>query len=168
MANFISNPEAPLVLLNGQDRLTLRQAYEGIHVFGAPGSGKTSGSGQTIARSLMRGGFGGLVLCSKPSEIERWQEYAADNGRENSLFIFDREQGFNFIEYALARYGVESITNVVGILMRVLDDARKARGKTGSDDSPFWDESIEEILKHAIPVLYSAHGTSAQFYTHDG
>jgi len=159
MANFISDPEAPLVLLNGQDRLTLRQAYEGIHVFGAPGSGKTSGSGQTIARSLMRAGMGGLVLCSKPSEIERWQQYAAENGRENSLFIFDREQGFNFIEYALARYGVDSITNIVGIIMRVLDDARKARGKTGGDDSPFWDESIEEILKHAIPVLYSAHGT---------
>ena len=159
MANFLSNPDAPLLLLNGQDRLTLRQAYEGIHVFGAPGSGKTSGSGQTIARGFMRAGMGGLVLCSKPSEISRWQQYAAENGRENSLFIFDREQGFNFIEYALRRYGVESITNVVGILMRVLDDARKARGKTGNDDSPFWDESIEEVLKHAIPVLYSAYGT---------
>lgn len=159
MSNFISNPQAPLLLLNGQDRLTLGQAYEGIHVFGAPGSGKTSGSGQTIARAFMRARMGGLVLCSKPTEIERWQQYAAENGRENSVFIFDRGQGFNFIEYALARYGVDSITNVVGILMRVLDDARRARGKTGSDESPFWDESIEEILKHAIPVLYSAHGT---------
>ena len=139
LPDFISNPETPLLLLNGQDRLTLRQAYEGIHVFGAPGSGKTSGSGQTIARAFMRAGMGGLVLCSEPSEVERWQQYAAENGRENSVFIFDREQGFNFIEYALARYGVDSITNVVGILMRVLDDARKARGKSGDDNSPFWD-----------------------------
>ena len=159
MSTFVSNPETPLLFLNGADRLTLRQAYEGIHVFGAPGSGKTSGSGQTIARAFMRAGMGGLVLCSKPSEVSRWQQYAAENGRESSIFIFDRGQGFNFIEYALARYGVESITNVVGILMRVLDDARKARGKSGSDDSPFWDESIEEILQHSIPVLYSAHGT---------
>ena len=68
MANFISNAEAPLVLLNGQDKITLRQAYEGIHVFGAPEAVRTAGSGQTIARSLMRAGMGGLVLCSKPSE----------------------------------------------------------------------------------------------------
>jgi hypothetical protein len=159
LPNFISDPNAPLLRLNASDTLTLRQAYEGIHVFGAPGSGKTSGSGQTLARAFIRAGMGGLVLCSKPSEIERWQQYAAENGRENSVFIFDREQGFNFIEYALHRYGVDSITNVVGILMRVLDDARKARGKSGDDNSPFWDESIEEILKHAIPVLYSATGT---------
>jgi TraM recognition site of TraD and TraG len=160
LANFICKPDAALLDLNGQgDKITLRQAYENIHIFGAPGSGKTSGSGQTIARGLLRTGAGGLVLCSKPSEVERWQRYAAENGREDSVFIFDREQGFNFIEYAIARYGVEAITNVVGILMRVLDDARKARGKTGNDDSPFWDESIEELLKHAIPVLYSAHGT---------
>jgi hypothetical protein len=158
MPNFVSNPDESLLLLNGQDKFTLRQAFEGVHIFGAPGSGKTSGSGQTIASAYVRAGMGGLVLCSKPSEVERWREYARAHGRENSLFIFDENQGFNFIEYALARYGVDSITNVVGILMRVLDDARKARGKSGSDDNPFWDESIEEILKHSIPVLYSAHG----------
>jgi hypothetical protein len=159
MANFISDLAAPLVDLNGQDTITLGNAFEGIHVFGSPGSGKTSGSGQTIARSFLRAGMGGLVLCSKPSEVERWQKYAAENGRESSLFIFDKHEGFNFVEYALARYGVDAITNVVGILMRTLDDARKARGKTGSDENPFWDESTEEVLKHAIPVLYSATGT---------
>lgn len=160
MANFVSDPDTTLVDFDGKgSRLTLRQSYEGIHTFGAPGSGKTSGSGQTIARALLRAGMGGFVACSKPSEIERWQNYAAENGRSDSIFIFDREQGFNFIEYALARYGVDSITNVVGILMRVLDDARKARGKSGDDSNPFWDESIEEALKHVIPVLYSAYGS---------
>ena len=104
-------------------------------------------------------GWAGLSFAANLPKVERWQQYAAENGRGNSIFIFDREQGFNFIEYALARYGVESITNVVGILMRVLDDARKARGKTGTDENPFWDEAIEEILEHSIPVLYSAHGT---------
>ncbi len=159
MPNFIANPDETLLLLNGQDKFTLRNAFEGIHIFGAPGSGKTSGSGQTIARAFVRAGMGGLVLCSKPSEVERWQEYALANGRENSVFLFDEQQGFNFIEYALARYGMDSITNVIGILMRVLDDARKAQGKSGSDDSPFWDESITQLLQHAIPVLYSAYGT---------
>ena len=159
--NFISDPNATLVDLDGKGSgISLQNAYEGIHTFGASGGGKTTGSGQTIARSFLRAGMGGIVFCSKPSEVPRWQQgYAPENGRENSVFVFDREQGFNFIEYALARYGVDGITNVVGILMRVLDDARKARGRTGNDDSAFWDENIEEILKHAIPVLYSAHGT---------
>jgi hypothetical protein len=157
--DFTADPDAPILLLNGRDRFTLRNAFEGIHIFGAPGSGKTSGSGQTIARAFLRAGMGGLVLCSKPSEVERWQDYAHANGRESSLFLFDEQQGFNFIEYALARYGMDSITNVIGILMRVLDDARKAQGKSGSDDSPFWDESITQILQHSIPVLYSAYGT---------
>ena len=90
MANFITNPDAPLLLLNEQDSLTLKQAFEGIHVFGAPGSGKTSGSGQTIARSFMRAGMGGLVLCSKPSEIERWKRYAAVNVRKLHFYIRPR------------------------------------------------------------------------------
>jgi hypothetical protein len=160
VADFVSDPDATLIDLDGKgSRITLRQAYENIHVWGSPGSGKTSGSGQTLARSLLRTGAGFYVACSKVSEIPRWESYVAENNRENSLFIFDRNQGFNFLEYAMARYGADGITNVVGILMRVLDDARKARGKSGGDDNPFWDESIESILSHAIPVLYASTGT---------
>jgi hypothetical protein len=91
--NFISDPNATLVDLGGKrSGVSLQNDSEDIHIWGAPGSGKASTSGQTIARSFLRAGMGGLVLCSKASEVERWQKYAEENGRESSLCIFDGEQ----------------------------------------------------------------------------
>jgi len=62
--------ELPLFRFTKHDWLSLRDAFEGIHIFGGLGSGKTSGSGQTIAHSFLRSGFGGLVLTAKPGETE--------------------------------------------------------------------------------------------------
>ena len=39
--------DSPLLLLSPEDRLTLRQSFEGMFVTGQTGSGKTSGPGQS-------------------------------------------------------------------------------------------------------------------------
>src|SRR4051812_24964904 len=52
----------------------LRDACEGTLIAGASGSGKTSGSGRLLAKSMLRGGFGGLVLCAKSDEPELWRQ----------------------------------------------------------------------------------------------
>jgi len=71
------NIDSPLfyVDLEIEKSVTVRQAFEGISIFGGTGSGKTTGSGRTIALSMLEKGWGGLVLTVKPDERERWQHY---------------------------------------------------------------------------------------------
>ena len=69
------------------DFITLENCFTGQLIFGGTGFGKTTGSGQTIARALLRWGdrktrFGGLVGCAKVDEAKRWiQEYCREWGR---------------------------------------------------------------------------------------
>ncbi len=70
--------DRPLFYLSPQDPWTIRDACEGVQIFGAIGSGKTSGSGAAIAKAFLQAGFGGLVLCAKPEERLLWERYARD------------------------------------------------------------------------------------------
>ena len=47
------------------DEWTVRDFNQGLGMFGATGSGKTSGSGKTIAYEVISHGYGGLVLTTK-------------------------------------------------------------------------------------------------------
>src|SRR6267142_319778 len=59
----------------------LADAQTGVCVFGATGSGKTSGPAKHLAYGYLAAGFGGLVLCAKKEECQQWQQWAADTGR---------------------------------------------------------------------------------------
>jgi TraM recognition site of TraD and TraG len=157
--SFISDLDTPLLQLSAQDKFTLRDACQGVHVFGGIGSGKTSGSGKALAAAYLRAGFGGLVLCAKPEEVEAWQRYARDNGRENSLLLFgERGGGFNFITYELARQGAAGIGSVIECLMRILEAARLSQTNTSQGGQQFWDDAMRQLLRNTIPILYAATG----------
>jgi transcriptional regulator with XRE-family HTH domain len=83
----------------------IKDACEGVIIFGATGSGKTSGSGQAFAHSYLQAGFGGLVLCTKPDEFTLWKQYAAETGRQSDLVLFgtDPKWSFNFLEHESRR-----------------------------------------------------------------
>lgn len=63
------------------DAWKFRHAFEGTQIFGGTGSGKTSGSGRTIALAFLtaryfgKHPFGGLVLCAKPEEVALWANF---------------------------------------------------------------------------------------------
>lgn len=158
---YASDLDTPLLQLSSYDKFTLRDAVQGVHVFGGIGSGKTSGSGKALASAYLRAGFGGLVLCAKPEEVEHWCAYAKSNGRANSLILFgDRGGGgFNFITYELARQGADGIGSVIECLMRILEAARLASPNPGQGGQQFWDDAMRQLLRNTIPVLYSATGT---------
>ncbi|MDV6333149.1 type IV secretory system conjugative DNA transfer family protein [Asticcacaulis sp. 201] len=161
MRDFISNLDTPLLRLNAQDHFTLRDACQGVHVFGGIGSGKTSGSGKALASAYLRAGFGGLVLAAKPDEVELWLKYARDNGRANSVILFgDRGGGgFNFITYELARQGADGLGSVVECLMRILDAARHTNPNAGRGGEAFWEDATRQVLRNCLPILYAATGT---------
>ena len=152
--------DARLLKLSPTDYFRLRDAFDGVHIFGGIGSGKTSGSGRALASALLRTNAGGLILCAKPDEVDRWVNYARENGRANSLILFgERGQGFNFIAYELARHGMAGLGSVVECIMRVLDAARLTNPNAGRASEAFWEDAIRQLLRNTIPLLYAATGS---------
>ena len=77
------------VLNFGEDTWTIGDACEGTQIFGATGSGKTTGSGQAIAKAFLRNNFGGLVLTAKTDECDVWKKYCRETNRIDDLIVFD-------------------------------------------------------------------------------
>src|SRR5450432_1454255 len=68
---------------------SLNDAFQGTQVFGGTGSGKSSGSGQALARAFLKANLGGLVLTAKTDEAAQWEEYAKDANRTNDIIKVD-------------------------------------------------------------------------------
>lgn len=131
---------------------TIRHACEGTAIFGATGSGKTSGSGRDIARSMLRAGFGGLVLCAKPDEADRWCGWAEECGRldEVKLFGADTGYGFNFLDHELNRSGPGAgiSENAVSILMQCAE-----RSGGGKSEDGIWEQAARQWYRNAFDLL---------------
>ena len=139
---------------------TLRDDCAGTHIFGGIGSGKTSGSGRMLAGANLRAGMGGVVTAAKPDEIPLWKRYAAEHGRSNSLVLFDENEGFNFLDYEMARQGPAGIGTLVECLMRVLEAAKTASATASKHgQEAFWEDTTREILRYTLPPLYAAKGS---------
>jgi hypothetical protein len=150
--------EQPLLKLSRKDHFTIRDAVAGVHVFGATGAGKTTGTGAALVGAYLRNNMGGLVLLAKP-EVEQWLRYAARHGRSKSVVLFDESQGFNFLSYELGRQGIDGIGSVTECLMHVLEAARRASPSPGTVGETFWQDATRQLLQNAIPALYAANGT---------
>jgi hypothetical protein len=102
--------DLPLVRFSArkEDMWTLRDACQGVLIMGENGSGKTSGSGELLARKYLQAGFGGLVLCFKTDEADLWRSYLNRAGREpdGRYFSAENEFRFNFLDYEAQGNGV--------------------------------------------------------------
>lgn len=131
---------------------TIRHACEGTVVFGATGSGKTSGSGRHIAHAMLRAGFGGLVLCAKPDEADRWCEWAEECGRKGDVRLFGADSGFgfNFLDYELNRGGPGAgiSENAVSILMQCAERSGGGRSEDG-----IWEQAARQWYRNAFDLL---------------
>lgn len=157
---FVAALDAPLVRIGKKDALTLGDACQGIAVFGGTGSGKTSGSGRALAHAFLRQGFGGLVLCAKPEEAALWQRYAEETGRTASVMRIGAGTPWriNFLDYVLAKYGIEATNVAVRVLKLMGEASRLAKGRTGGEGAQFWEDANHQALMNSIPLLYAAHG----------
>lgn len=73
---------------------SVNDAFQGVQVFGGTGSGKTSGSGQALARAFMESNFGGLVLTAKTDEADAWRQYAEQSGRADDLIMVGEDEAY--------------------------------------------------------------------------
>lgn len=138
---------------------TIRDAVEGVQIFGGIGSGKTSGSGRTLALKYLSHGFGGLVLTAKHDEKELWQEYCRIAGRTDDLIIVEPggKYHFNFLEYESTASGKEkSITmNIVQVLKTVINAGQDS---AASSDDSFWQGAMDMLLANTIDLCLLAYG----------
>ena len=149
-----------LYRFNGIEDFTIRQACEGVQIFGGIGSGKTSGSGAALAKSYLRAGFGGLVLCAKKDELDTWKKYAAETGRSDSLIVFDAsgEWRFPFLQYEVNREGEGAgyTENLVRLFTTVQEAVERGKGGSGSD--PYWSRAMQQLMRNAIDLCMIARG----------
>ncbi len=142
----------------------LRDAFQGVQIFGGIGSGKTSGSGKTLASSFLKNGFGGLVLCAKPDEKKKWQELAKLNGRSNDVKIFcepktnEPEYFFNPLSYEASRKGGGETYNLVNLFMNIYKMGRIISGEgLANSGERFWDNALKRCLSRLIDFLKLAN-----------
>lgn len=161
--------DAPLVSFTPEAHMSTRQVFEGVSIMGETGSGKTSGSGRTIAHALLKRGFGGLVLCAKPDEADTWRRYAAETGREDSFLFVDgrNSERFNFLQYELMAYANEGsqVNNTVEVFTNIMKVVNGSQGSNSAD--PFWENATRDMLRHAFSALTLAYGDATIHQVHD-
>jgi hypothetical protein len=134
---------------------SLNDAFQGVQVLGGTGSGKSSGSGQALARAFLDANLGGLVLTAKTDEVFAWKKYAKAAGRLDDLLIVDGEAKhcFNFLSYELKRPGAGAghTENLVNLFCSVLEASERRHGQGGGSDA-YWQRTLKQLLRNAIDL----------------
>ncbi len=140
---------SPLCHFSDSDNWTVGDSCEGTIVFGATGGGKTSGPGQTLAKAMMRKGYGGLVLCAKADEPPTWIKWAKACGRSNDLQFFT-EHSLNFLNYEMQRPGKGAglTENIVQLLMT----AAEISGGSAGGDNDYWMKATKQLIRNTVDL----------------
>lgn len=144
----------------GASSWSIRNAVEGVQIFGGIGSGKTSGSGRLLALKFLSNHFGGLVLTTKPDEKEMWQQYCQQTNRLNDLIIIEPggEHYFNFLDYESSKSGeIKSFSeNIVQVLKTVIRASEEK--SSGKGDDQFWETALDMLIFNVIDLCLLAYG----------
>jgi hypothetical protein len=152
------HPQTVLRDWGGGQAFRLADAQTGVCVFGATGSGKTSGPARHLAYGYLAAGFGGLVLCAKKEERRQWQQWAAETRREDDLVIVDSSGTwrFNFLEWEASRpqEGGGLTINIVAILDEIAGAIANGAGKSegGQGDNKFWDDALHHMNTNLVEL----------------
>ncbi len=141
-----------------KDWWTIRDAVRGTQIFGGIGSGKSSGSGKTIAKAFLKNGFGGVILCAKPDERANWEHLAKELGRSDDLIIFqeDSEFEFNPLQYEMTREGkgAGEIFNLTNLFMEIYKMGNRFSGSGSAGESErYWDNALRRCINRSIQLL---------------
>lgn len=165
LAKAEPNPYAELqqrvLQVSPQDYLTQEDIFAGgVGIIGATGSGKTT-CAANLASGLLRQGFGGVVLTTKPGDRQEWERYAEQAGRSRDLVIFSpqSEAQFNFLEYEMTRKGAgaRDSANITDLFYAVIEATGRQSG--GGNDSGYWENAVRQLILNACDLCYFARGT---------
>ena len=173
------HPQTCLRDWGGGASFRLADALSGVCVFGATGSGKTSGPAKHLAYGYLSSGFGGLVLCAKAEERPQWEQWAAETGRTGDLRIIDGsgKYRYNFLEAEASRPGQGGglTINIVAILDEIAGAISKSQGSSeGGQGDKFWTDALHHMntnlvdlpifagLRVSLPLMRSIVNTAPQ------
>jgi len=147
--------DAPLLSFSEADSFTIRDACEGVQIFGGIGSGKTSGSGAALAMAFLQNGFGGLALTAKPDEAQQWRTYLATAGRESDV-MHVRAKGpfrFNFLDYERTRAGdgaglTDNLDHLFTTMVEMVE-----RGANRGENEAFWRNELKKLIGNVLDLL---------------
>lgn len=150
-----------LIDWKGGQTFTIADAQTGVAVFGATGSGKTSGPGRLLAQAYLKAGFGGLVLCAKIEESRQWQAWARAAGRSSDIIVVDAGGGarFNFLEWEASHAGEGAgfSINVVSLLDEIASVTDSSGGdREGGEGNAFFREAHRHLLTNLVDLLLLA------------
>lgn len=145
---------------NSVSDFTIRDAVTGIQIFGGIGSGKSTGSGCTLALKFLSKNFGGLVLTCKEEEVKIWKEYCRITKRESDLIIVEpgSKYYFNFLEYESQNLlnGISLTDNLLQVMKTVIRAGEEKSG--GKSDDPFWEVSLDLLIDNVLSLCQLAFG----------
>jgi hypothetical protein len=136
----------------------LSDALTGVCVFGATGSGKTSGPAKHLAYGYLAAGFGGLVLCAKKEERRQWEQWAAECDRTDDLVIIDASGAnrFNFMAWEASRpeAGGGLTINIVNLLDEIATAISGGSGQTegGGGSNKFWEDALHHMNTNLVDL----------------
>ena len=136
----------------------LSDALTGVCVFGATGSGKTSGPAKHLAYGYLAAGFGGLVLCAKKEERRQWEHWAAECDRTDDLVIIDAsgQNRFNFMAWEASRpeAGGGLTINIVNLLDEIATAISGGSGQTegGGGSNKFWEDALHHMNTNLVDL----------------
>jgi hypothetical protein len=134
----------------------IRDANEGVLIFGAVGSGKTSGSGSAVATALLRAGYGGLVLTAKTDEAQRWLRLCERTGRAGDCIHVTPRSGhkLNVLQYEVQRPGDRiSVADDLVALLRCIN-AVVSRSKQNEEGDKFWTLAPNKLMKNLFEIFW--------------
>lgn len=136
---------------------SIRNLLQSVAVFGATGSGKSSGSAKTILWSLIKLGrqVGGTILGAKPEDLAETQELFRAAGRLDDLLVFSPESGHtcNYMDF-IVKLGGHDAREVTKFLNVIKESLQTSETKGGGEMGDFWATAQEEqIFNAVVPVL---------------
>lgn len=156
------NLSRPLAWLSPSDPWTIGDACQGVQVFGATGSGKTSGVMAWLLKACLRAGCGALLLTVKPGDREFYEQLARETGRSSDLILFGPGHGqtFNFLDAELSRTdrGAGNVANLVRLFGTVIELADRGQRGGGRDEESYWKRTNQQLLTNALELLVQAKG----------
>jgi len=141
------------------DPVTVRDICQSIAIFGQSGSGKSSGSGDHILRSLVRHpNAAGLILASKPEDKDYVRRVFREERSEKDLLIMEPagEHRFNALGYEM-KQGADT-RQLTQALLTFGESLERTESTGGGERDPFWVGQNRRQLHNAIEIVTRATG----------
>jgi hypothetical protein len=143
-----------------EDSWRISDVCQGLLILGAPGSGKTSGSGRAFSLEMLRAGFGGLILTTKTGEAANWINLCIAAGRIDDISVVrcDGPLRLNLLQYEAERPGLGAgmTSNLVAFFQNLFSVINAGQNNNQRENGDFWKNTGRDLLENLIETFVLA------------